>query len=111
MEILGVGIDTADIRRFEDKEDLALRVLSPQEFEEYQGRADKAQFLASRFSVKESYVKASGDRKTDFREIEVRKEKDVPVLFVKGRRVPSFLSISHDSEAVSILILTKEEEK
>ncbi len=105
MEILGVGIDIADISRFEDKEDLAIKVLSFLEYGEYQKSSSKAEFLASRFSVKESYVKASGDKKTPYPQIEVRKEAEKPVLYVKGEKIRSFLSLSHDKECVSIVVL------
>lgn len=109
MNIIGVGIDIADISRFEDKESLAERVLSPYEFETYKARVDKASFLASRFAVKESYVKASQDKMVDYRKLEVKKDDNgKPSLYLEGSLVKAFLSLSHDKEAIAIVILYKD---
>jgi holo-[acyl-carrier protein] synthase len=110
MRILGIGTDIAEIRRFDGKEDLAKRILSAYEYGQYLSSPDPSSFLASRFAVKESYVKASGRKEVDYRDVETRKEEDgKPVLYVKGKRVPSFLSLSHDQVALAVLILIEEE--
>lgn len=68
--IYGIGTDIVDIRRIEQimlrtKGRFALRVLGPQEFEEYQIRSARCAkrgwaFLATRFAVKEAFSKAVG---------------------------------------------------
>ena len=53
-----VGIDIVKIPRMEGKEDLAKKILSKEEYELYQKRTDKAQFLAGRFAAREAFLKA-----------------------------------------------------
>lgn len=104
----GLGVDVSLISRFEGKEDLAKRILSPAEYEEYGQRGDKAAYLSSRFSVKESYVKASGEKDIDYRDLEVRHDVDgKPLLFRKGKPVDCLLSISHDFVSIAVLLLKK----
>lgn len=50
-----VGIDIVKIPRMEGKEDLAKKILSKEEYELYQKRTDKAQFLAGRFAAREAF--------------------------------------------------------
>ncbi len=104
----GLGVDVSLIERFKGKEDLARRILSPREYEEYFRSASPETFLSSRFSVKESYVKASGDRKVDYRDLEVRHGPDgKPLLFLRGKEVDCLLSISHDVVSIAVLLLKK----
>lgn len=104
----GLGVDVSLIERFKGKDELAKRVLSPGEYEEYLRSPSPETFLSSRFSVKESYVKASGDRKVDYRDLEVRHEEDGrPVLFLKGKKVDCLLSISHDFVSFAVVLLKK----
>ncbi len=106
MKIIGVGIDIADIKRYEDKDDLAKRILHPDEYREYAMAVSKASYLASRFSVKESYVKASQDKTVDYRKLCVKKSvQGNPVLYLNGERLKAFVSISHDDKAIAIVIL------
>lgn len=101
-----LGVDVSLIARFEGKEDLAKRILSPFERAEYERRPDKAEYLSSRFSAKEAYVKATGRKDVDYRQVEVRNEKDgKPVLYVEGKKAEALLSISHDTLSFVVLIL------
>ena len=102
-----IGIDIAEIARFEDREDLAKRILSEYEYEEYMRRVDKASYLASRFAVKESYFKASQNH-IDYRKIETRKDGDRPVLYIDGVKADAEMSISHDVYAIAVVILLED---
>ena len=63
--IIGVGVDIADIRRFEKLVErfgdrLAKRILSVPELSEFGQSKNPAAFLAKRFAVKEATAKAFG---------------------------------------------------
>lgn len=101
-----VGCDVARIERFEGKEDLARRLLSSRELEEYEACHDKATYLARAFAAKEAYVKATGRTKTDYRRLEVAHEEDGrPYLCLDGKRIDGDLSLSHDFVALAVLIV------
>ena len=83
--ILGIGIDAVSIERTKKLKGKALeKMFSPIELEEYSKLENahediKAQFLASRFAVKEAYSKACGtgfDGSVIPNEITTAKEKD-----------------------------------
>lgn len=106
MKILGVGIDIADIKRYANKDDLAKRVLHPIEYLEYLRAADKASYLASRFAVKESYVKASQNKTINYQKLCVKKnQQGMPLLYLDDQKLPAFVSLSHDDKAIAIVIL------
>ena len=63
--IIGIGVDIADIRRFEKLvkrygDRLAKRILSEAELVEFGQNKNPAAFLAKRFAVKEATAKAFG---------------------------------------------------
>ncbi|MBP2845308.1 holo-ACP synthase [Dickeya oryzae] len=65
MAILGLGTDIVEITRIEaivgrSGDRLARRVLSPQEWIQYQSHSQPVRFLAKRFAVKEAAAKALG---------------------------------------------------
>lgn len=65
MAIIGLGTDLVEIRRIEQiierlEERLAKRILSSQEWQEYQNHSQSVRFLAKRFAVKEATTKALG---------------------------------------------------
>lgn len=70
--IKNFGIDIIDNNRFKDKvddENFVLRILSSKEiihFKQITHHERKMEYLASRFSVKESLIKALGDELKDF---------------------------------------------
>jgi|SRR5574344_2613733 phosphopantetheine--protein transferase-like protein len=53
-----VGIDLTYIPRFKNKTRLAEHILSDDELLEYNNSSNKAQYLASRFALKEALLKA-----------------------------------------------------
>ena len=65
MAILGIGTDIVEIARIEaaisrSGDRLAKRILSPDEWAQYQAHQQPARFLAKRFAVKEAAAKAFG---------------------------------------------------
>lgn len=65
MAILGMGTDIVEIARIEGAisrtgDRLAKRILSPDEWVQYQAHQQPARFLAKRFAVKEAAAKALG---------------------------------------------------
>ena len=65
MAILGLGTDIVEIERIEgvlsrSGDRLAKRVLSANEWEQYQAHQQPVRFLAKRFAVKEAAAKAFG---------------------------------------------------
>ncbi len=70
--IRGIGTDIVDHERINIK--MAKRLLTTNEFEEFEKRSDKVQFIASRFAGKEAIVKAT-NRKYLLQEIELLNDK------------------------------------
>ncbi|HGJ5877171.1 MAG TPA: holo-ACP synthase [Arsenophonus sp.] len=65
MAIIGLGTDLVEIVRIEQiiersEERLAKRILSDQEWRQYQHHCQPVRFLAKRFAVKEAAAKALG---------------------------------------------------
>ncbi len=101
-----VGVDVCLISRFEGKEELAERILSPKELSEYEKAVDKATYLARAFAAKEAFVKASGRKDIDYRRLEIDHEEDGrPYLLLDQQRIEGDLSLSHDFVAMAVLLL------
>lgn len=65
MAIVGLGTDIVEIARIEavikrSADSLAKRILTENEFAQFQQQAQPARFLAKRFAVKEAAAKALG---------------------------------------------------
>ena len=124
--IIGTGIDAVAIDRILKLGQKALeKIYNPKELEEYRALENahedvRAQFLASRFAVKEAYAKARG---TGFCETVVpsdiytqNEEDGRPYVVLKGKtldnapRCAVHLSITHEKPlAIAIVILETEE--
>ncbi|MCQ2412664.1 MAG: holo-ACP synthase [Sphaerochaetaceae bacterium] len=110
--ILGTGIDAVSIERAKKLQGRVLeKIYNPKELEEYnalEGAHEdiRAQFLASRFAVKEAYAKARGTGFCDIvnpNEIYTQKESDGrPYVVLCGKtldnapRAVVHLSITHE---------------
>lgn len=122
--ILGIGIDTVEISRFqrfldEDNQALLNRLFAPAEQEYCRPRKQAASCLAARFAAKEAFVKALGTGLRDgicWTEIAVGNDQlGKPFLKLSGRALQLFseqgataahLSLSHDGgHAVAQVIL------
>jgi len=117
----GVGIDIAEVDRFEQKIDdkafLEL-VFTESERQFCLNKGNKAECLASRFAAKEAYMKCIGEgwsNKAQFHEIElVKTQSGKPKLVLHGGTLSHFnqnfnqihLSISHTkTTAVAVVIV------
>lgn len=63
--VFGIGVDIVEINRFQRMVErfgdrIAIRLLTPREFNQYQQRNNSLSFLASRFAAKEAASKALG---------------------------------------------------
>lgn len=122
--ILGIGIDTVEISRFqrfldENNQALLNRLFAPAEQEYCRPRKQAASCLAARFAAKEAFVKALGTGLRDgicWTEIAVCNDQlGKPFLKLSGRALQLFseqgataahLSLSHDGgHAVAQVIL------
>lgn len=124
--ILGIGVDAVSIERVKNLKARALeKMFSEKELEQYSELENahediKAQFLASRFAVKEAYAKARG---TGFNgtvvpnEITTGKEKDGrPFVILSGKtldnapRAVVHLSLTHEKPlAIAMVVLESED--
>ena len=125
--ILGIGVDAVSIERTKRLKGKALeKMFSPSELEEFSKLENahediRAQFLASRFAVKEAYSKARG---TGFNaivipnEITTAKEKDGrPYVILSGKtldnapRAVIHLSLTHEPPlAIAMVVLEQDED-
>jgi len=114
MALIGIGVDVAQIDRFERMEHLygerfLRRILHPVERNLLEKRRNRAEFLAGRFACKEAAKKALGEfpgREIAWNEIYVVERKNGrPDLFFEGRAAilaahlgvcAGQVSISHD---------------
>ncbi len=109
---MAIGIDIVHMPRFENKELLARRILSPLEYPIYEKRADKVKFIAGRFAAKEAFLKAvrGGFGQIAFSHISVLyDELGVPYLLYNDQKYD--VSISHDGEyAVAVVYVSASRE-
>ncbi|MFA6038231.1 MAG: holo-ACP synthase [Legionellales bacterium] len=122
--IIGIGTDLVKISRIENSlnrfgESFAKRILTTDEFQIFLQHKNQATYLASRFAVKEAFVKALGTGFTQglrFSHIGVANNKegkpelvfsDKADLLVKEKKIrSSHLSITHEKDyALAFVVL------
>ena len=120
--IIGIGVDAVSIERTKRLTEKALqKMFSPEELEDYAKLSTahedvRAQFLASRFAVKEAYSKARGtgfDGTVIPNEITTAKEKDGrPYIVLCGKTLDNaprsviHLSLTHEKPlAIAMVVL------
>jgi len=107
---MGLGIDIVHMPRFENKEGLARRILSPEEYLIYEKRMDKVRFIAGRFAAKEAFLKAvSGSfGQVAFSKVSILYDRlGTPYLLYKDQRYE--VSISHDGDyAIAVVFVPTE---
>lgn len=113
--VRGIGIDIVDNRRFSSSTEGFLKsIFTPLEMEEASRRVDREEFYASRFALKEAFVKALGTGFRGFgpRDIEVFEDgKGRPCLrfsekIVLEKELEVFASLSHEREySVAMVVL------
>ncbi len=107
---MGIGVDIVYIPRLENKDDLAKRILSSEEYKLYELKTNKAEFLAGRFATKEAFVKAHHGTIKDlnFKEISVTYDvNNAPIMMFRGKQYE--VSISHDGDYAIAVVLSKDE--
>lgn len=107
-----IGIDIAQIKRFKDKDQAFIqRILSVKEREVYDGfssKKRKVEYLASRFSAKESYKKAYQlfDKPLNFNDISILNDATgAPYIETPYRSEDTIMiSISHEKKYVVTVV-------
>ena len=97
-----IGVDIIKISRAKDlHDDFPYRILSSEELD----RENKARFLATRWAAKEAYVKASNNRKIDFRSISVMNDENGKPTLKFNNKIIGEVSLSHDDYAIAFVLL------
>ncbi len=94
-----VGIDMTYIPRFKDGEKLAKKILSQNELNEYYLSRQRDQYLASRFALKEAFLKSikKGILGVDLSKIETIKEES-GAIHIKFEDKDYPASLSHEKD-------------
>ncbi len=94
--IYGIGNDIVKIERFEkNKDKLAKRILTAQEYELYMKKNRSIEFLAGRFAAKEAIIKAS-NQSLSMQKINVLYKDGKPEVSTENEVF--LLSIAHERE-------------
>ena len=100
-----IGCDIVQIDRLQEKDSLAKRILSKNEYQRYQSFAGHRQveFLAGRFAAREAIVKAL-PIPLHYSQIEIDPQKEI---HYEGYKIQ--ISISHDGNyAMAVALIQKE---
>lgn len=94
-----IGVDMTFIPRFANKEKLAEKVLCEEEFIEYNQANNKAQYLASRFALKEAFIKSfeMSILSINLNEIKCLK-KENGAIYIYHNKNKYECSLSHENE-------------
>lgn len=94
-----IGVDLTYIPRFIDKERLAKEILSSEEFDLYSKALKKEEYLASRFALKEAFIKSIEGSifGIDLKEIMTRK-KDSGAIYIVYKNKEYSCSLSHEND-------------
>lgn len=94
-----IGIDLTYIPRFKNYDRLAEKIFGKKEYEYYLSAINKQEFVASRFCLKEAFLKClkSGILDLDLKEIEVIKE-DTGAIHIEYKGSIYKASLSHENE-------------
>ena len=108
--MISTGIDLAYIPRFKNKQDLAKKILSLNELAAYEVHPIPEQFLAGRFAAKEAFIKAWNRLPYPaLSSIEIHLGTHGKP-FIKFQQTAYPLSIAHDGEyATAIVIINTDE--
>ncbi len=96
---MNIGIDLTYIPRFKNKDTLAKKVLSINEYNEYLNSFNKEEYLASRWCLKEAYIKAKelNILGVNLNTIEINK-KENGAVFIKVGSDSYKASLSHEKD-------------
>ena len=108
-----IGVDIVKISRFNDNYlDIARRFLSQRENEEMNSRniERRPTYVASRFSAKEAYLKATSVKLNPLDIETLNDESGKPHIYYKGEE-KAYISISHDDYVACFVTMKIEGEK
>lgn len=103
---MSIGVDLVYVPRIKDALPLAKRILSIEEFKQFETHARPIEFLAGRFAAKEAFIKAYNTLPyPEFSSIEIRiAEHGKPYIWFHNQAFD--LSISHDGEyAIAFVVI------
>ncbi len=104
-----IGIDIVEIQRLREKLSknpaLTNKLFSEEEIKYCRGFSDPYPHFAGTFASKEAFIKTLG-KNPGWLKIEIRRQSDIPHLFLNRKKVSGSLSISHtNSTAVAVFLL------
>ena len=105
-----IGIDMAKIARFENKDNLAKKILSSEEYDEYLKSLNKTLYLATSFCVKEAFLKANqvGLFAIPMQKIILKRDENgCPHVYYLSKD-DFIVSLSHEGEYVISIVMKKE---
>jgi len=115
--IIGMGVDITEVKRLREAvekwgEGFLNRVFTRKELDNAKTRGSLYQHLAGRFAAKEAVFKALGDKKLNWKDVQILNDPEGKpcclILNNKGRKINVHVSISHvKSYAVANAIITQ----
>ncbi|MFA6796153.1 MAG: holo-ACP synthase [Bacilli bacterium] len=107
-----LGVDIVNLERIKDNyDDLARRLLSDKERAQlltYKAKTSKISYIGGRFAAKEAYVKASGNKLVNYKEVEIIDDMNGrPHIYINDCEIGE-VSIAHDGYAIAVVSLFKE---
>lgn len=110
MEIIGLGSDIEECKRFKNKDaKFYSRIFTENEIKYCQSNKNSSEHFAARFCAKEACIKALNDKTIPLKEIEIIKtETGSPVLSIKDKRYKTlkfYTSISHTKEYAQATVI------
>ena len=119
--IIGIGIDLVEINRIKElySEAFIKKILSIKEIEYFNSITNekrKIEYLAGRFSAKESIFKAfksSEEKNHNYKDISILKNKDGSpyVEFIKHDEIEYLISITHTENYASSMVILQQKKK
>jgi holo-[acyl-carrier protein] synthase len=114
--IIGTGVDITEVKRLRSAiekwgDSFLNRIFTKEELENAKTRGSLYQHLAGRFAAKEAVFKALGDKKLNFKDVQIINSKDgKPLCRILGgkKNIEVHISISHvKNYAVANAIITQ----
>ncbi|MCD8194802.1 MAG: holo-ACP synthase [Coprobacillus sp.] len=102
---MAVGIDLVNVNRIKEDEAFVSHILAEEERDAYYRRSDKKIYLASRWAIKEAFIKALG-KGVSYDKIIVCNEVNGKPYIKYGGQVYKGVSVSHEKDySVAIVIV------
>lgn len=115
--IIGTGVDITEVRRLRQAvekwgDDFLNRIFTQKELANAKTRGSLYQHLAGRFAAKEAVFKALGDKRLNWKDVQILNDKEgkpsCAILNGRGSKIDVYLSISHvKNYAVASAVITQ----